>query len=203
MTHDRESFRSSYAGSPPWDINKAQPAFQAAADKVVGSVLDAGCGTGEHALFFAARGHAVTGFDFLEEPIAAAQRKAAERSLIVQFLVKDALKLHEWTEHFDNVLDSGLFHVFSDADRIRYVRGLKTVLTPGGRLFLLCFSDATPGTEGPRRVSHSELRCAFADGWEIESLEPVRLEIRPEHKQQGAFSGEDPRGWLLIARGLA
>jgi len=43
---------------------------------------DAGCGTGEHALFFAARGHAVTGFDFLEEPIAAARRKAAERSLI-------------------------------------------------------------------------------------------------------------------------
>jgi hypothetical protein len=52
LTHDREHFRSSYAGSPPWDIGKPQPAFQAAADKVVGSVLDAGCGTGEHALFF-------------------------------------------------------------------------------------------------------------------------------------------------------
>src|SRR2546429_8506749 len=66
------------------------------------SVLDAGCGTGENALFFAARGHAVTGFDFLEEPIAAAPRKAAERSLIVKFLVKDALKLHEWTERFED-----------------------------------------------------------------------------------------------------
>jgi SAM-dependent methyltransferase len=203
LTHDREHFRSSYVGSPPWDIGKSQPAFQAAADKVVGSVLDAGCGTGEHALFFAARGHAVTGFDFLEEPIAAARCKAAERSLAGKFLVKDALKLHEWTERFNNVLDSGLFHVFSDEDRIRYVRGLKTVLNPSGRLFLLCFSDATPGTEGPRRVSQSELRHAFADGWEIESLEPVRLEIRPEYKQQGAFAGEDPRGWFLIARRLA
>jgi hypothetical protein len=56
--------------------------------------------------------------------------------------------------------------------------------------------------EGPRRVSQSELRHAFADGWEIESLEPVRLEIRPEYRQQGAFSGEDPRGWFLIARRL-
>jgi len=199
LTHDRQHFRSSYAGSPPWDIGKPQPAFQAAADRVVGSVLDAGCGTGEHALFFAARGHAVTGFDFLEEPIAAAQRKADERGLIVKFLVKDAVKLDEWTERFDNVLDSGLFHVFSDADRVHYVRGLKTVLDPGGRLFLLCFSDATPGAEGPRRVSQSELRQSFADGWEIESLEPVRLEIRPEYKQQGAFSGEDPLGWFLIA----
>jgi len=101
-------------------------------------------GTGEHAMFFAARGHAVTGFDFVEEPIAAARRKAAQRSLIAKFLVKDALKLYEWTERFDNVLDSGLFHVFSDADRIRYVRGLETVLDPGGSLFLLCFSDACP-----------------------------------------------------------
>src|SRR6266480_1451570 len=73
---------------------------------------------------------------------------------------------------------------------------------PRGRLFLLCFSDATPGTEGPRRVSQSELRHAFADGWEIESLEPVRLEIRPDYRQ-GAFSGEDPRGWFLIAHRLA
>ena len=200
MTHDREHFRNSYAGSPPWGIGKPQPGFQAAAHKVVGSVLDAGCGTGEHALFFAARGHDVTGFDFLEEPIAAARRKAAKRTLNVKFLVKDALKLEDWTERFDNVLDSGLFHVFSDADRIRYVRGLKTVLDPGGRVFLLCFSDATPGTQGPRRVSQPELRDAFADGWEIESLEPVRLEIRTEYKP-GAFS-EDPHGWFLIARRL-
>ena len=203
MTHDREHFRSSYAGSPPWDIGKPQPAFQATADKVVGAVLDAGCGTGEHAPFFAARGHAVTGFDFMEGPIAAARRKAVERSLLVKFLVEDALKLQEWTERFDNVLDSGLFHVFSDTDRVRYVRGLETVLPAGAHLFLLCFSDATPGAEGPRRVSESELRQAFADGWEIESLEPVRLEIRPEYKQQGSFSGEDPRGWFLIARRLA
>lgn len=200
LTQDRESFRSSYAGSPPWDIGKPQPAFRAAADRVVGSVLDAGCGTGEHALFFAARGHDATGIDFVEEPIAAARRKAAERSLIVKFLVKDALNLHEWSERFDNVLDSGLFHVFSDEDRVRYLRGLETVLDPGARLFLLCFSDATPGTEGPRRVTQSELRGAFGDGWEIESLEPVRLEIRPEYKQQGTFLGEDPHGWFLIAR---
>src|SRR2546430_5128901 len=57
--------------------------------------------------------------DVCSSDLAAAPRKAAERSLIVKFLVKDALKLHEWTERFDNVLDSGLFHVFSDADRIR------------------------------------------------------------------------------------
>src|SRR5437879_13427855 len=93
--------------------------------------------------------------------MAAARRKAAQRSLIVKFLVKDALKLHEWTERFDNVLDSGLFHVFYDADRIRYVRGLNTVLIPGGRMFLLCFSGSTPGSDSTRRVYTYEYHHTF------------------------------------------
>src|SRR5215469_18203299 len=68
-----------------------------------------------------------------------------------------------------------------------------------------CFVSATPLREWKDRddVSQSELRHAFADGWEIESLEPVRLEIRPEYRQQGVFFGEDPRSWFLIARRLA
>src|SRR4051812_10852286 len=61
------------------------------ADLIAGSVLDAGCGTGENALYFAGRGCTVTGIDFLEEPINRAKRKAAERGLPVTFLVKDAL----------------------------------------------------------------------------------------------------------------
>jgi cyclopropane fatty-acyl-phospholipid synthase-like methyltransferase len=66
-------------------------------------------------------------------PIQRAQRKAAERGLPVTFLVKDATTLKDWTERFDNVIDSGLFHVFGDDDRVRYVEGLSTVLKPGGR----------------------------------------------------------------------
>jgi hypothetical protein len=45
------------------------------------------------------------------------------------------------------VIDCGPFHVFSDEDRRRYVEGRATALKPGGRLFLLCFSDG-PGTQG-------------------------------------------------------
>src|SRR5947208_13427242 len=74
LTRDRESFRRSYAGGPPWDIGKPQRAFRAAADKVVGSILDAGCGTGEHALFFAARGHAVTSRSVQEGVVVAINR---------------------------------------------------------------------------------------------------------------------------------
>ncbi|HEY5169610.1 MAG TPA: methyltransferase domain-containing protein, partial [Thermoleophilia bacterium] len=58
-------FEDAYKGTPPWDIGRAQPAFERAADAglVRGPVLDAGCGTGENALFFAARGFDVIGVD--------------------------------------------------------------------------------------------------------------------------------------------
>jgi cyclopropane fatty-acyl-phospholipid synthase-like methyltransferase len=61
------------------------------------------------------------------------------------------------------------FHVFSDDDRRRYIEGLASVLKPGGRLFLLCFSDEEPGAKGPRRVSAKEIRYVFAVGWAVES----------------------------------
>jgi SAM-dependent methyltransferase len=195
----REVFQSAYAGNAPWDIGKPQPALVAVADRIDGSILDVGCGTGENALFFASRGHAVTGIDFLELPIAAAKRKAAERGFATTFLVEDALRLREWIERFDNVIDCGLFHVFSDQGRAEYVEGLKTVLKPGGRLFLACFNDQTPGTAGPRRVSIKELRDAFADGWRIESIEPGRFEVRPEAAKE-LFAGEEPRTWFMVAR---
>jgi cyclopropane fatty-acyl-phospholipid synthase-like methyltransferase len=194
----RERFESAYAGRAPWDVGKPQAVLQAAADKVAGSILDAGCGTGENALFFASKGHAVTGIDFLEGPITEAQAKAIERGLSVTFLVRDALKLEEWTERFDSVIDSGLFHVFSDADRVRYVRGLESVLKPGGRLLLLCFSDQVSGDVGPRRVKKQELHEAFGEGWEIESIELTRFEVRPETR--ALFAGEEPKAWFMVAR---
>ncbi len=67
--HDRTSFENLYAGQPRWEIGRPQKAILDAADQIVGSVLDLGCGTGENALFFARRGQTVTGIDFLPQPI--------------------------------------------------------------------------------------------------------------------------------------
>src|SRR5215212_5881127 len=121
---DRTTFEAAYTGKAPWDIGRPQPAFAEVADRVTGAVLDAGCGTGENALFFAGRGHPVLGIDFLERPVREARRKAEERGLSVEFLPMDALALSTLERRFDSVIDSGLFHVFSDEDRARYVAGL-------------------------------------------------------------------------------
>jgi len=197
--HDRNSFESLYTGQPRWEIGRPQKALLEVADQITGSVFDAGCGTGENALFFASRSQPVTGVDFLAEPVTIARRKATERGLTATFLVMDALALKELPEVFDSAIDSGLFHVFSDDDRRRYVEGLGSVLKPGGRLFLLCFSDAEPGEEGPRRVSRKEIEDDFADGWVIESIEPSRYEVRPDPNDI-SFSDGGPRAWFVGAR---
>jgi cyclopropane fatty-acyl-phospholipid synthase-like methyltransferase len=196
---NRTTFEALYAGQAPWDIGQPQKPFLDVADRISGGVLDAGCGTGDTALFFAGRGCKVTGIDFLEEPIRRAKHKAAERGVSVTFLVKDALTLKDWSERFDNVIDSGLFHVLSDEDRRRYVEGLATVVKTGGRLFLMCFSDEEPGTQGPRRVSKNELHAAFAQGWVIESIEPARYEVRPDLKDL-TFSEGGPKAWFAVIR---
>jgi cyclopropane fatty-acyl-phospholipid synthase-like methyltransferase len=183
MTTPAARWDSAYeAGSrPPWDIGRPQPAFVRLADGGLlrGRVLDAGCGSGEHALLAAARGADVVGVDVSPRAIDRARRKAGERGIAVRFEVADALRLGELGLTFDTVIDSGLFHVFDDADRARYVTSLASVLEPGGTCYLMCFSDRQPGTMGPRRVSQEELRAAFSDGWAVTSIVAEAFEVNP------------------------
>lgn len=196
---DKNRFQQAYHGKPPWDIDKPQLVFVKAADKLVGSILDVGCGTGENGLFFTARGHKVTGIDFLEKPIAEAKRKAQARNLDANFLVVDALQLDAIPEVFDSAIDCGLFHVFADEDRRRYVKGLSTVLKPGGLLLLLCFSDKEPPGDGPRRISRQEIQDAFANGWRVESIDEARFETRTDLEDLH-FSEGGPFAWFCVIR---
>lgn len=174
-----ERFSGYYAAQPPWDIGRPQEAFAAACDLIGPRVLDAGCGTGDLAIWLAGRGHAVTGVDFLAGPIARARAKAEAAGVAVNFLEMDALAIGEIPERFDAVTDCGLFHCFDDARRSAYVAALTRLLEPGARVFILCFSPHEPGEHGPRRVSEQELRAAFATGWAVEAIEPARFEVVP------------------------
>jgi cyclopropane fatty-acyl-phospholipid synthase-like methyltransferase len=183
MTTPQAGWDSAYeAGArPPWDIGRPQPAFVRLADSGLlgGRVLDAGCGSGEHALLAAARGADAVGVDISPRAIERARRKAAERGLTARFEVADALSLGALGLAFDVVIDSGLFHVFDDADRARYVTGLASVLASGGTCYLMCFSDRQPGEIGPRRVRQEELRAAFSDGWAVTAIVAEAFEVNP------------------------
>jgi cyclopropane fatty-acyl-phospholipid synthase-like methyltransferase len=175
------SWDASYTASKPapWDIGRPQPAFVRLAERglLSGRLLDSGCGTGEQTLLAASHGADAIGVDVSVHAIELAQAKAAERGLTARFEVADALRLGDLGLMFDVVIDSGVFHVFDDKDRVKYVASLASVLRDGGYCHLLCFSDRQPGTLGPRRVRQDELRAAFSDGWRIVSIEAATFEL--------------------------
>jgi SAM-dependent methyltransferase len=189
-TRRAEDFDALYAATPPWDIGRPQPPFLSLAEAgwLRGRVLDVGCGTGEHALMAAALGLDATGIDAAPAAIRLAKRKAEARGLRVRFIVGDALRLPALGERYDTVLDSGLFHVFDDGDRALFVASLGAALQSGGRYHMLCFSDRQPGDLGPRRVRQEEIRASFADGWQVESIEPARMDVN--------VSPEGVHAWL-------
>ena len=135
------------------------------------------------------------GIDYLAIPIDRAKTKALDRGVKVEFLVADALELGAFPRQFDSIIDCGLFHIFSDDDCVRYyVEGLAHFLRSGGKLFLLCFNDEEPGAQGPRRVTQQELRHAFAEGWQIKSIQASRFEVIPGMKD--LFSEGGPKAWF-------
>ncbi|MDD1668272.1 MAG: class I SAM-dependent methyltransferase [Methanomicrobiales archaeon] len=183
-------FDSAYRGGPPpWDIGRPQKEFVdlVRRGEITGPVLDIGCGTGEHALFFAAEGHEVWGIDSTARAIEKAKEKAAERGLRVHFLVGDAVHLSELNRRFDTATDSGFFHTLSDEDRPVFVENLAAILPSGGKYFMLCFSDQEPAGYGPRRITEKEIRDSFREGWTIHYIRPATFESRTRKEGSRAW----------------
>jgi SAM-dependent methyltransferase len=168
-------------GSAPWDLGHPQPAIARLASEggFAGAVLDAGCGTGEHALLVASLGLPVLGVDVAKTAVALAQAKADERGLGAEFAVADALHLERLGRTFETVLDCGLFHSFNGDERPEYVASLASATEHDATLHVLCFSDEGADI-GPHPVSEEELRAAFGvgTGWNIAALKPDRIHTK-------------------------
>lgn len=200
MVSLKRRFRDAYRKSPPWDVGTVQPAFVEVASQIRGDLLDAGCGTGENAIYFAQRGCNVTGLDFIEVALDQAKAKSAQRKVPnVTWVSGNALELTNSAWRFDSIIDCGLYHSFDPKPRETYVAGLRQVAHDGCLLVLLCFSEREPLGQGPHRISEEMLRKDFADGWEIEAIAPVRFAVR-EDLPEGYFSPGGPHAWRLLAR---
>jgi cyclopropane fatty-acyl-phospholipid synthase-like methyltransferase len=184
------AFNKAYAGRrrPPWDTDGPTPFVQdlVQAGQVRDEVLDAGCGTGENAIYLAVQGYRVVAIDAAPVAIDKARIKARQRGVAATFAVADARELMAWDARFDTIIDSGLFHVMGKSvDRLRYAGALRRVSRPGAVLHLLAFKDRGPrwlgrlGTSlrvstsgfGTHGVTEEEIRVAFSDGWTIEAIE--------------------------------
>jgi SAM-dependent methyltransferase len=179
---------SYYDGPAPWDVGRPQPtvARLAQVGGFTGTVLDAGCGTGENSLLVAALGLPVLGVDVAETALSMAREKAAERGIAVEFEWADALRLELLGRRFDTVLDCGLFHSLDGRERLEYVASLASVAAKGATLYVLCFSDVGSDT-GPHPVSRGELAAAFGpgSGWNVAAIEADRVLTR-FHDDHGA-----------------
>uniref|UniRef100_UPI002DDDBD97 Methyltransferase domain-containing protein n=1 Tax=Methanosarcina acetivorans (strain ATCC 35395 / DSM 2834 / JCM 12185 / C2A) TaxID=188937 RepID=UPI002DDDBD97 len=180
-----------YRGTPPWDIDHPQPAFQALIESGEirpGRALDIGCGRGENAIMLARNGCDVTGIDLARRAISDARAKAIERHVKVNFIVGNVLEMDQlFTEdEFDIVIDSGLFHVITDEERLLFTRHVHRVLREGGRYFMLCFSDREPGEyELPRRASRAEIESTFSPLFNIIYIRDVIFDslLNPGRRQ--------------------
>ena len=170
--------------TPPWDTkapNENVITWQEGG-LVRGDVLDVGCGFGDNAIYLAENGHNVTGLDISPTALITAERRAKDAGVDVKFAVADSTKLEGYTDAFDTVIDSGMFHCLDDDGRRSYAAAVHRATRPGASLLLSCFSDANPvGEEWPRpAVSEETLRDVLGGaGWDIASLEAamVRSEL--------------------------
>ncbi len=166
--------------TPPWDTkapNENVIEWQTGG-WVHGDVLDVGCGLGDNAVYLAKNRHKVTGLDISPTALITAERRAKDAGVDVKFAVADSTKLDGYTDAFDTVIDSGMFHCLDDDGRRRYAAAVHRATRPGATLLLSCFSDANPvGEEWPRpAVSEETLRDVLGGaGWHIESLEPATV----------------------------
>ncbi|MGH3552917.1 MAG: SAM-dependent methyltransferase [Mycobacterium sp.] len=173
--------------TPPWDTKapKENVVGWQAQGLVHGDVLDIGCGLGDNAVYLARQGFNVTGLDISPTALITAERRADEAGVSVTFAVADSTKLDGYTDAFDTVVDSGMFHCLDEDGKRSYAAAVHRATRAGATLLLSCFSDANPpDAERPRpAVTEQTLRDVLGDaGWDIASLEPVTV----HHEQDGA-----------------
>lgn len=109
-------------------------------------IFDIGGGPGRYSFYLAGKGHCVTLLDLSRHNIEVAKEKAAEFGISLAGYIKgDALELGMHEKQYDVVLLMGpLYHLISEADRIKAVRNAIKVLRSGGIIAASFISQYAP-----------------------------------------------------------
>jgi SAM-dependent methyltransferase len=147
--------------------------FARHAERPLRRVLDLGCGTGGHALAFAAAGLDVTGVDRSPQMLELAAAKAERRGSGVTWLLGDAREL-DLGRRFDAVmmLFAVLGYQRTDADVVAVLDAAHRHLEPGGVIAFDVWDAGAVLAQGPS-LTRRELAL---DGERFERLADGRLE---------------------------
>ncbi|HWN36175.1 MAG TPA: class I SAM-dependent methyltransferase [Pseudonocardia sp.] len=210
MSSELPDFDAIYAGAVsvsgdeapvPWNIGEPQPAIGAlvAAGEVRGTVLDAGCGIGETALYLAGLGYPVVGLDLSATAIGRARARATECGLDVEFEIVDITSFTGYDDRFDTVVDSTLFHSMPVAGRRGYLSSIARAAAPGAVLHVLVFAEDLwfPPGMGPNKVDEAELRAAVGEFWAVRSVRRSSITaVLPD--EMAAHAPKDDRDRSLL-----
>ena len=174
-------------------------------------LLEAGCGSGRDALFYARAGLEVTGADISEQALRWARQRAAAEGLGARFVVDDLAETR-LTGGFDAAIAVHLVHLQLDEVRRAMVNQLWRLTRDGGLIALVNYSTREAGFDGWQRHAEPNTRIdpkgklvhffteedlrdlLVPDRFEILTLEEVDLSEVPD---SGPVSY---REWLVVAR---
>ena len=126
-------------------------------------ILDHGCGSGRHTIFFAAEGFDVHACDFSQNAIAVVKEFAERSGVTADLRCCQADNLSAYADAmFDAVLSFGVLYYMSLAQAEQAVQEIHRILKPGGQL--LCALR----TDNDSRTHYAEQTAPYT--WRLETL---------------------------------
>jgi SAM-dependent methyltransferase len=136
------------------------------------TMIELGCGAGNVALHFAARGFQVIGIDIAPYAIEWARQKAAEQRANASFLIADLTRdLDPLPPPADIVLDGHCLHCIIGLDRPAFLRNARHCLKPAGVFHV----NTMCGTPHPPHDTHFDpaSRCVVSHGIALRYFAPA------------------------------
>lgn len=158
-TADAESYLPEIFESPMFEeFNAALPGKK---------ILDVGCGPGLLSKYYAEHGYDVTGMDFSEAMIGAAEKNCEN----CKFVVVNALDVDVVEGKFDGIV---AFHLiqFLDRDEIIELFGKIADKLSGGGRFMLVFTNTCHAKSGCNVIENTGL-SEYWNRWGLEDISPL------------------------------
>ncbi len=150
--------RQTLKGIEQWDEKVVRFIIEVLGCQKGESLLDLGCGSGEHTRLLAKYRIECTGIDIAPSLIKYAKMKARKENVKVEYIVNDMRKI-DYENEFDYcIMISGTFGFFSDKENLRLLQKNKMALKSGGKIL---FDIRNP----ERKSQYGKSWMAINDGY--------------------------------------
>lgn len=153
-----------------WEDNDdAGPLPELVASRPAGLALDAGCGTGRHAVWLAEQGWHVIGFDSVDQPLRGARARARAAGVAdrASFIKDDVARLTNvpTTPPYDLVVDIGCLHGLRPTEQAAFATWVNRNTRDDAQVVIHAVEPRSG--IGPHGIDEATLRTTFAPGWSI------------------------------------